>query len=82
MPLNSAMALAQSDAFHSLNTLHVQLALGHFEVRMLYWGRLGQRWWRNYLHRHSFFEVCYAFGGQGEYVYRGQAHAIKAARPT
>jgi AraC family L-rhamnose operon transcriptional activator RhaR len=32
---------------------------------MLYWGMLGQKWWRNYLHTHSFYEICYAFEGRG-----------------
>lgn len=34
---------------------------------MLYWGVLGEKLWRNYLHAHSFFEVCYAFAGAGTF---------------
>lgn len=43
----------------------VSLRIGSYRVDALYWGFLGNKWWRNYLHTHSFFEVCYVVGGSG-----------------
>jgi AraC-like DNA-binding protein len=45
---------------------------------MVYWGCLGQKWWRNYTHVHSFYEICYAFEGQGIFRINGADHPIKA----
>ncbi|WP_201379375.1 AraC family transcriptional regulator [Ktedonobacter sp. SOSP1-52] len=42
------------------------------------WGFIGPRWWRNYLHTHSFFEVCYAFQGQGLFRFAGVDYAVQA----
>jgi AraC family L-rhamnose operon transcriptional activator RhaR len=43
---------------------------------MVYWGCLGQKWWRNYIHVHSFYEICYAFEGQGVFRINGADHPI------
>ena len=46
------------------------LRLGSYRAEALYWGVLGERWWRNYLHAHSFFEFCYAYAGKGAFRVR------------
>lgn len=51
--------------FTDLNQLSVSLRLGSYTGEILNWGFLGNRWWRNYLHVHSFYEVCCAFEGEG-----------------
>jgi AraC family L-rhamnose operon transcriptional activator RhaR len=56
--------------FFDIDLLHVTLRLGSYRAETLYWGVLGERWWRNYLHAHSFFEVCYAYAGKGEFRVR------------
>jgi AraC-like DNA-binding protein/mannose-6-phosphate isomerase-like protein (cupin superfamily) len=60
------------DRFHELDRLAIQVRAGAFRAESLYWNFLGQRWWRNYLHSHSFFEVCYAVSGQGTFCTDGR----------
>ena len=64
--------------FFDLDRLHLSVRLGSFRADMMYWGVLGERWWRNYQHAHSFFEVCYAFAGQGTFRMLGKEHPVKA----
>lgn len=61
---------AHRQRFFDIDLLHVSLRLGSYRVESLYWGVLGERWWRNYLHAHSFFEFCYAYAGQGTFRIR------------
>ena len=84
--------------FFDIDHLHVRLRLGSYRVESLYWGVLEGRWWRNYLHAHSFYEFCYAFAGKGQFNIRdqqigiqkgdlflatpGAAHEIVSARPS
>ena len=56
----------------------VSFRVGSFRVEMIYWGIIAPRWWRNYLHAHSFFEVCYAYRGRGTFRIRGEEHRVKA----
>lgn len=44
----------------------------------MYWGVLGDRWWRNYQHAHSFYEICYAYAGQGTFRMLGHEYPVKA----
>lgn len=60
----SEIAIAP-DRFTDLRTLPLSLALGSFDAEILGWGYFEPRWWRNYLHTHSYFEICYAFAGRG-----------------
>jgi AraC family L-rhamnose operon transcriptional activator RhaR len=53
--------------FFDLDRNAVSLHVGLYRIDALYWGYLGSKWWRNYLHTHSFFEVCYAVGGKGTF---------------
>ena len=55
------------NGFSSWIECAVSLRVGHYRINALYWGYLGNKWWRNYLHTHSFFEVCYAVGGKGTF---------------
>lgn len=63
---------AHRQRFFDIDLLHVSLRLGSYRAESLYWGVLGERWWRNYLHAHSFFEFCYAYAGQGTFCVREQ----------
>jgi len=56
----------------------LRLRVGSYSVEILNWGYLGQCWWRNYLHTHTFFEICYAFGGRGTFEILGTVHDIRA----
>lgn len=64
--------------FFELDRLHVSVRLGSSRADLLYWGVLGEKWWRNYLHAHSFFEICYAFAGQGTFRMLGKDYDVKA----
>ncbi|MCS7033477.1 MAG: AraC family transcriptional regulator [Phycisphaerae bacterium] len=63
--------------FFEIDNLHVTLRLGSYRVETLYWGVLGEKWWRNYLHAHSFFEMCFAYGGRGTFRIRDQEHPVE-----
>ncbi len=58
--------------FMDLNLLPLSLQFGNFTCEMLNWGFFEPRWWRNYLHVHSFFEVCYAYQGCGTFCIQKQ----------
>jgi len=53
--------------FSDLNDLAIHFTIGAHAVQVVYWGFIPPEWWRNYLHVHSFFEVCYAFAGRGTF---------------
>ena len=68
-----------SVAFTNLNHLVFQLKLGNFTSELLGWGYYsGEEVWRNYLHVHSHFEVCYAFRGYGQFRTCGENYPIRA----
>lgn len=69
--------LARRQSFFDLDRLHVSVRLGSSRADMLYWGVLGEKPWRNYLHAHSFFEACYAFAGSGTFRIDGAEHTVK-----
>ncbi len=65
--------------FNDLNQLKLELELGGFACEFLYWGFFdGSQWWRNYLHLHSFFELCFVLEGEGSFSNNGLAHSVKA----
>ena len=51
--------------FVELRHLPLRCELDGFVAKMQGWGFIEPEWWRNYRHVHSFYEVCYAFQGQG-----------------
>ena len=60
-----------------IDSLHVSLLLGSYRIETLYWGVLGEKWWRNYLHAHSFIEVCFAYAGRGTFRIGEAEHAVE-----
>jgi AraC-like DNA-binding protein len=63
--------------FTELSSLPIAVCVGHHRSEILYWGHFGARWWRNHLHAHSFYEICYAFEGRGTFEVNGQLHDIR-----
>ena len=51
--------------FTELRHVPLQCELDGSVAKMRGWGFIEPEWWRNYLHIHSFYEVCYAFAGRG-----------------
>jgi AraC family L-rhamnose operon transcriptional activator RhaR len=72
----AAAAAVSREAFNDLVHTPVTIQLGTYRAEWLYWGVLRGHWWRNYLHAHSFFEVCFAFGGRGSFLLRGRKYPI------
>lgn len=66
------------ERFPELDRVGLAFSLGSHAVRMRSWGHIGPRPWRNYLHVHSFYEVCYAYAGQGVFAYRSREHQVVA----
>src|SRR5581483_3581036 len=62
--------------FGELSRLSLSVRVGSRRADMLYFGYLGAQWWRNYLHTHSFFEICYSLDGSGVFRLNGQEHAV------
>ncbi|HEY6738592.1 MAG TPA: AraC family transcriptional regulator [Actinopolymorphaceae bacterium] len=48
-----------------LRSSRIEVDVGGHRVEFLDWGFYEPRPWRNYLHTHSFFEICYAHSGSG-----------------
>jgi AraC family L-rhamnose operon transcriptional activator RhaR len=63
-------------AFNDISRLPVAARFGGHHAQMLYCGVLGERWWRNYLHVHSFFELCHVFKGSGTFLINGTTHRV------
>lgn len=73
-PAPAPLAPIARQRFPELRELPVQLQLGSYRAEMLYWGFIDQPGWRNYLHVHSHYEICYAFSGRG--LFRMQGHEL------
>ncbi|MCC6579917.1 MAG: helix-turn-helix transcriptional regulator [Phycisphaeraceae bacterium] len=56
----------------------LSVSLGRFTGQFLYWGFYEPKWWRNYLHEHSFFELCYVYAGEGRFTIDGQDRVVGA----
>ena len=63
--------------FNELSHIPLATRVGSYHAEALYWGILGKKWWRNYWHTHSFFEVCYVFEGQGSFRLQSKKYALK-----
>ena len=66
--------------FTELRSLPLTVPLGGFSARIRGWGFYEPQWWRNYLHIHSFFEVCYAYAGHGLFHINGADHEVAAGQ--
>lgn len=62
--------------FRELNNLSLTLNLGSHSSELLYWGFIEAEVWRNYRHIHSFFEVCYAYQGEGQFRISGETLTV------
>lgn len=60
-----------------LNAAQVGFDVAGHRAEFLYWGFYEARPWRNYLHTHSFFEICYAHAGRGSFRTGDHEHAVE-----
>ena len=65
-------------AFTDLRSLSISVPLGGFTAQIRGWGFFEPRYWRNYLHEHSFFEICYAYAGRGTFLMNGVLYSVQA----
>ncbi|MEM7347472.1 MAG: AraC family transcriptional regulator [Chloroflexota bacterium] len=56
----------------------IAIQLGNYTSEILHWGLFPPKYWRNYLHNHSFFEVCYAYQGRGIFRIENQEYTVTA----
>jgi AraC family L-rhamnose operon transcriptional activator RhaR len=74
------MTTIPGEHFTELRSLSLTVPLGGFSAQIRGWGFYEPAWWRNYLHIHSFFEVCYAFAGRGLFHINGHNHEVAAGQ--
>ncbi len=74
----SDLAAIPRERFTDLRMVRLIVRLGSFRGEILGWGFFEPRWWRNYLHTHSFFEICYAYQGRGLFHINGVDYAVQA----
>lgn len=70
--------MSQHDYIHQLNQIPIHIQTDDFVAELLWWGIYEDKWWRNYLHVHSFYEICYAFAGRGTFFINDQHHTVQA----
>lgn len=59
-----------------LNSARIDVSVDGHRADFVHWG-FYERWpWRNYSHVHSFFEVCYAYAGEGCFRLGDEEHQI------
>lgn len=63
-----------------LRALPIRVQLNQYASEIIIWGYRAPLWWRNYLHLHSYFEVCYAFQGKGTFRILNQDHPVQAGQ--
>lgn len=61
-----------------VSRIPLKVRLGSFVAEIFAWGFIDASSWRNYLHTHSFYEICYAFAGRGQFRMHGVVHEVKA----
>ncbi len=71
-----AATVAERARILGLNGLPLAFALGSYRASIQNWGFIAPRPWRNWLHSHTFFEICYAYAGHGEFLIMGQRFPI------
>jgi len=66
------------ERFADLARLPVNVRVGGYRAEFVSWGHIPPGPWRNYLHLHSFFEVCYAYAGSGTLRVDDVVHTVRA----
>src|SRR5579875_3041730 len=63
--------------FAELSRLAMTVPMGNYRAPMRSWGFIEPKWWRNHLHTHTFYEVCYAYAGMGTFAINGKVHEVR-----
>ena len=72
--------------YTDLRSLSLRVELPGVISNLLGWGVFEPKWWRNFKHTHSYYEVCYVFAGSGRFLSNGACyqvceHDLFVARP-
>jgi AraC-like DNA-binding protein len=70
--------VARSSDFGRLPGLLDRCEVDGFTADFVSWGFFPARYWRNYAHTHSYFEVCLGFAGNGRFTVNGVDHRVAA----
>ena len=70
--------MSRRDTINQLNQIPIHIQTKDFVSELLWWGLYEDAWWRNYLHVHSFYEICYAFAGRGTFFINNHHHTVQA----
>ena len=62
--------------FAELNKLALKFNVGAFQCEMLHWGHLASEFWRNFMHVHTFYEICYCYEGTGTFETLDKVHTL------
>ena len=69
--------MSEIDQHHfDLRQLSLQFALSGGAGQLLGWGIYESKWWRNFLHSHSYFELCFVHAGAGTFRHEGTVYAV------
>ncbi|MEM9775422.1 MAG: AraC family transcriptional regulator [Chloroflexota bacterium] len=63
--------------YTDLRSLGLRVEMPGVTSHLLGWGVFEPKWWRNFKHTHSYFEVCFAYAGSGRYYADGEYLDIK-----
>jgi AraC family L-rhamnose operon transcriptional activator RhaR len=72
-----ALAAVPRSRFTDLNGVDLRLRISSFAAEFLTFGFIPSAWWRNHLHQHSYFEICYAFAGRGVFRMLGREYPVR-----
>lgn len=70
--------MSRTELIRQLNQIPIHMETDNCVADMLYWGMYEDEWWRNYLHVHSYYEVCYAFSGRGTFLINNHLHTVNS----
>lgn len=70
--------VARSSSFDRLHGLLDRASIDGYAADFLSWGFYEPRYWRNYAHTHSYYEVCLAYSGEGRFTVGGDHHRVTA----
>lgn len=73
---NTGAAARRYARLPDLRARRIGITLAGRTVEFVDWGYYAPSRWRNYLHSHSYFEVCYAYAGDGRFRSRGVEFAV------
>ncbi len=73
--------------YTDLRALELRAEMPGVISNLLGWGVYEPKWWRNFKHSHSYYEVCYVYAGSGRFFINGESldinqHDLFIARPN